>query len=45
MLARNSRSYFDYLEMLVTEYNNAYHHFNVKKPFCADYFILTKKLK
>ena len=37
MVARNSRSYLDYLDKLVYEYKNTYHYSVGKKPSDADY--------
>ena len=44
MTANNSKSYLVYLNKLVDEYNNTYHHSIDKKPIDADYSALTEKL-
>ena len=43
MAANDSKSYIIYLNKLLDQYNNAYHHFINKKPFNADYSALTEK--
>ena len=43
MAANDSKSYFHYLNKLVDQYNNTYHHSINKKPINADYSVLTKK--
>ena len=43
MAANNSKSYLSYLNKLVDQYNNTYHHSINKKPINADYPALTKK--
>ena len=45
MIANDRKSYLDYLNKLVDQYNSTYHHFINKKPINADYFTLTKKLR
>ena len=42
MTANDSKSYFPYLNKLVDEYNNTYHHSINKKPITADYFAFTE---
>ena len=37
MMARNSRSYLDYLDKLVDEYKKTYHYSIGKKPSDGDY--------
>ena len=44
MKANDSKSYLSYLNKLVDQYNNTYHHSINKKPIHADYSALTKKL-
>ena len=44
MTAYNSKSYLSYLNKLVDQYNDMYHHFINKKPINADYSTLTKKI-
>ena len=46
MTANDSKSYLSYLNKLVDQYNNTYHHFFflIKKPINADYFALTEKI-
>ena len=39
----DSKSYLSYLNKLVDQYNNNYHHFINKKPINADYSALTEK--
>ena len=43
MTACNS-CYHDYLDKLVEEYNNTYHHFICKKLIDADHSLLTGKI-
>ena len=45
MAASDSKSYLPYLNKLVDEYNNTYHHSINKKPINADYFALAEKLR
>ena len=45
MTANDSKSYLNYLNKLVDQYNNAYHQFINKKPINADYSTLTKKIE
>ena len=45
MTANGSKSYLIYLNKLVDQYNNAYHHSFNKKPINADYSSLTEKLE
>ena len=40
-----SKSYLSYLNKLVHQYNNTYHHSVNKKPIHADYSVLTKKIE
>ena len=42
MTSNNSKSYLPYLNKLVDQYNNIYHHSINKKPINADYSALTK---
>ena len=41
----DSKSYLPYLNKLIDQYNNTYHHSINKKPIHADYSALTEKLK
>ena len=43
MTANDSKSCLSYLNKLVDQYNNTYHHSINKKPNKADYSALTKK--
>ena len=43
MTANDSKSYLSYLNKLVDQYNNAYHHSINKKPVGTDYSVLTEK--
>ena len=43
MTANDSRSSFLYLNKLVDQYNNTYHHSTNKKPINADYSALIEK--
>ena len=43
MTATNIKFYLSYLNKLIDQYNNTYHHSINKKPINADYFALTKK--
>ena len=45
MTANDSKSYLSYLNKLVDQYNNTYHHSINKKPINADYSDLMKKLR
>ena len=45
MTANDSKSYFPYLNKLVDEYNNTYHHSINKKPITADYFAFTENIE
>ena len=45
MTANNGKSYLSYLNKLVDQYNNAYHHSIAKKPINTDYSTLTEKLR
>ena len=45
MTANNSKSYLDYLNKLLDEYNNSYHHSNGKKPIDADYSSLIEEIE
>ena len=45
MTANDSKSYLSYLNKLVDQYNNTYHHSISKKPINADYSALTKKIE
>ena len=44
MTANVSKSYLGYLNKLVDQSNNTYHH-SVKKPINADYSALTEKIE
>ena len=44
MTANDSKSYLPYLNKLVDQYNNTYHHSINKKPINADYSALTEKI-
>ena len=44
MTANDSRSSFLYLNKLVDQYNNTYHHSTNKKPINADYSVLIEKI-
>ena len=41
MATCDSHSYLDYLDKLVDEYNNTYHHSIGKKPVNYGYYVLT----
>ena len=41
----NKKSYLGYLNKIVDEYSNAYHHYTGKKPVDADYSILTEEIE
>ena len=43
MTANARKSYLPYLNKLVDQYNNTYHHSINKKPINADYSALTEK--
>ena len=43
MTANDSKSYLSYLNKLVDQYKNTYHHYINKKPINADYSALTEK--
>ena len=43
MTATNIKFYLCYLNKLIDQYNNIYHHSINKNPINADYFVLTKK--
>ena len=45
MTANDSKSYFGYLNRLVDEYNNTYHHSVDKKPIDAEYFALSEGIE
>ena len=45
MTANDSKSYLPYLNKIVDQYNNIYHHFINKKPINADYSALTEKIE
>ena len=45
MTANGSKSYLSYLNELVDQYNNIYHHFIDKEPINADYYSLTEKIE
>ena len=45
MTANNSKFYLSYLNKLVDQYNNTYHHSINKKLFYADYSALTEKIE
>ena len=45
MTANDSNSYLPYLNKLVNQYNNTYHHSINKKPINADYSALTEKIE
>ena len=45
MTANDNRSYFSFLDKLVDQCNNIYHHSINKKPINADYSALTKKIE
>ena len=45
MTANDSNSYLPYLNKLVDQYNNTYHHSITKKPINADYSALTEKIE
>ena len=45
MTANDRKSYLLYLNNLVDQYNNTYHHSINKKPINADYSSLTEKIE
>ena len=45
MTANDIKYYLSYLNKLVDQYINAYHHSIRKKPINADYSVLTKKIE
>ena len=45
MTANDNKSYLPYLNELVDQYNNTYHHSNNQKYIDADYSALKKKLR
>ena len=45
MTAYNNKSYFPYLNKLVDQYNNTYHHSINKKLINANYFGLLKQIE
>ena len=45
MTANDSKSYLSYLNKLVNQYNNTYHHSINKKTINTDYSALTEKLR
>ena len=45
MRANDSKSYLPYLNKLLNQYNNTYHHSINKKPINADYSPLNKKIE
>ena len=45
MTANDSKSYLSYLNKLVDQYDNTYHHSVGKKPINADYSALTEKVE
>ena len=45
MTGNDSKSYLSYLNKLVDEYNNTYHHSINKKPINTDYSVLTEKIE
>ena len=45
MTAKNNKSYLVFLNKLVDQYNNNYHHSINKKPINVDYSTLTEKIK
>ena len=45
MTANNSKFYLPYLNKLVDQYNNTYHHSINKKYINADYSALTEKIE
>ena len=45
MTANESKSYLNYLNEKVDQYNNTYHHSINKKPIDADYSAFTEKIE
>ena len=45
MTANDSKSYLRYLNKLLDQYNNTYHHSINKKPINADYSALTENIE
>ena len=45
MTANDSKYYLSYLNRLVDQYNNTYHHSINKKPIYADYSALTENIE
>ena len=45
MTAKDSTFYISYLNKLVDQYNNTYHHYTGKKPIDVHYSALTEKLR
>ena len=45
MTANNNKSYLAYLNILVDQYSNSYHHSIGKKPIDTDYSDLTEKIE
>ena len=45
MTANNNKSYLPYLNKLVDQYNDAYHHSINKKPTETNYYTLAEKIK
>ena len=45
MIANDSKSYLNYLNKLVDQYNNTYHHTIKKKPINTDCSALTEKIE
>ena len=45
MTSNDSQSYLPYLNKLVDQYNNTYHHSINKKPIDADNFVVTEKIE
>ena len=45
MAANDSKSYLRYLNNLLGQYNNTYHHSTHKNPINADYSDLSEKLR
>ena len=43
--ANDNKSYVPYLNRLVDQYNNTYHHSINKKPINADCYAFTKKIE
>ena len=39
MTANDSKSYLSYLNKLIDQYNNTFHHSVTKKPINGDYFV------